>query len=499
MWEESKTQNNVDVSCLMRDVFKNNWQANFVWNAANDTKLTYQEFFTEAKLYSQALCQLGLTAGQAIMLMLDNSLDLMILYFAGLLAGLRVIPVDPLKGIGSINALLAQVECKLVISDVEKNNLAVKNFINIHDFKKFIPPHYDVSIKDLDIFKAVDYEQAFLIAFTSGSTGMPKGVIHSFGNLIRSALSFGQRFGFKHDNIFYHNLPMTYMAGILNQIFLPFVFGSQIVIGERFNIAAIPYFWQYPVKYKVNTFWFTPTIITLLLKLDRGKIGNDYAAAQNKIIGCVGTAPLIYSLKQKFEDKYQGIKLYESYGLSETLFIAAECPGEDSNDGVGRVLTGAVVDIGHDQELLLSSGWNFLGYVGGVGPLSIRKFPSGDLGYFDRARRLHITGRKKDLIIRGGINISPRELENVINGFDFFPDHVILGMEDDVLGEKIVCFYVEDVEKYKQIDKKEVNRKIIAELGQDRKIDEFFRLAEMPCNLNGKVDKLKIKYLYQNR
>ena len=94
-----------------------------------------------------------------------------------------------------------------------------------------------------------------------------------------------------------HTMPMTYMAGILNTIFLPFIFGGKIILLPRFNVKNSMLFWKNIEKYNVNTFWLSPTMLHLLMKIDKGNSIVDYFA-NRKIWFSVGTAPLNPKLKE---------------------------------------------------------------------------------------------------------------------------------------------------------------------------------------------------------
>jgi long-chain acyl-CoA synthetase len=500
MWVKNRMQRKIDLSDLIINIFKENWHETFVFDAANDVSVTYEEFFSKVILYRKKLKKIGIASGDTLALIMNNSLDLMVLYFSGLIAGVRVVPIDPYKGIRDINDIFDEIKDCFVITDISIENLSVKKTVGTEKFMRIFPKKISVSKSDLNIFKKINFEKQYLIVFTSGSTGKSKGVIHSFGNLINSALNFGKKFNLNEQNIFYHNFPMTYMAGILNQVLMPFIFRSKIVIGDRFSVATVNDFWNFPIKYSVNTFWFNPTTLSLLVNIDRGKQGVTYAA-NNSIIGFVGTAPLSYSLKQKFEKKYN-ILLYESYGLSETLFVTTETPGGIRSDGsVGKKLDGVKIKFATDGEILIKSKWTFLGYVGKEKNKEFsanNEFLSGDLGYFDKDNLLHISGRKKDIIIRGGMNISPRKIENFVSDFVFFEENVIIGIEDEVIGEKIVCFYISRRLDTKDCENK-INNEIIKKLGKGYKIDQFVKLIEIPKNINGKIDKLKIKDIMKNR
>ena len=133
----------------------------------------------------------------------------------------------------------------------------------------------------------------------------------------------------------------------------------------------------------------------------------------------------------------------------------------------------------------------FLGYVG----LDNNQFFdnkgryfSGDLGILDTDGFLQITGRKKDLIIKGGFNISPKKIEDFIMDLGVLEQVVVLGFDDLYMGEKIVCFFITKKINYND-DLKAINKQIITRLGQDYKVDEFKKLDSIPRTTSGKVNK----------
>jgi len=212
-----------------------------------------------------------------------------------------------------------------------------------------------------------------------------------------------------------------------------------------------------------------------------------------KSIGFVGTAPLNPETGNKFQEKYR-INLFPSYGLSETLFVSTTHPPLEHLDAtVGQVLEKVSLSFAEDHEILIEVPWMFQGYYNKDCNhfFQNKTFRSGDLGFFDTNGMLIITGRKKDLIIRGGINISPKRIEDFINKTGVFKECVILGLKNYTMGEKTGCFYV-SASSLSNENKNEINRSIVKELGGDYCIDEFFHLDEIPKNLNGKIDKQKI-------
>lgn len=477
-------------------LFKKNWNEVFVVDGFNGRTLHYSDFFDCILNGRDQLEKSGLKKRDAVIFFEKNSLELVILYFSSLLLGLVIVPVDKNRGEDEIKEILSLIDYKNTICSGPQNSL-FNNKLDLTEIKKNLYEKRNESIKSLDVFDTVDYENTFLITMTSGSVGKPKGVLHSFNNLAKSALAFSKVFHFGSKNIFYHNLSMAYMAGILNLIFLPFLCGGRLIIGKQFDISSILRFWEIPIKYSVNTFCFIPSILSLLLKVDRGTEGTDYAA-QCDIIGYVATAPLNVRMKNLFEEKYN-IPLFETYGLSELLFVSANSPGKELEGSVGQLLDGVKVSFTEEQELLIDVPWCFSGYLNEKTEdyFYEEKYRSGDIGFLDNDRFLTINGRKKDIIIRGGVNINPNKVEKFIADNNVFEDQVILGLDDSVLGEKTVCFFVLEDKTFIKDIKKNLNKEIIKKLGRDYYIDEFVSIDILPKNINQKVDKLTLKEIYR--
>ncbi len=486
--DENKITNLEEIRERIIQVFEEKWQENFIFDSNNNEKISYSEFLSETLSICQELKNRGVKSNDIFCTILNNSADFIKMYFAALISNITIVPIDPEKGIDEINEVINYVKPKTIIVDQNRSDF-FQNIIQIQDINLTV--NFDKK-NILLALSQMDTERDFLITFTSGSTGKPKGVIHSIKNLILSAISFNEKFNFNSKNIFFHNLPMSYMAGILNLIFLPFICKSKIVVGTRFSLKNAINFWKIPIEYSVNTFWFTPTIIGLLLKFDRDDEGEKFAK-RNKIIGCVGTAPLNNSIKNEFENKYK-IKLYESYGLSEVLFVSTNVP-KQNNQNAGELLNRVKLDF-QEKEILINVPWMFKNYQNLNKDDYLKKgyFISGDLGNISENNFLTITGRKKDLIIKGGINISPKKLEDFIINEGFFKECVVLGFPDNVLGEKTVCFILE-YDNQNDL-KKELNKKIIQKLGKDYHIDNFVQLKDIPKTINGKINKPKIRDMY---
>ncbi|SHM79764.1 long-chain acyl-CoA synthetase [Anaerosporobacter mobilis DSM 15930] len=445
----------------------------FVVDSINNKQYTYRKLFSLA--YEISLKQRKCGVDKYIVL-LDNSIELFLFYFSSLFSNKIIIPLDPLKQDDEVNKIIQTHDDSILVNI---NN--VNEFMNFEDMKELTNKMIFYYIRNMDV------DKSYLITYTSGSTGNPKGVVHSAFNLFYAAIIMGKSLKYTDNCVFGHIMPMTYMAGILNSIFMPFIMKSKIVIMNRFTAEQALHFWKNVMSYSINTFWFSPTMLHVLLYMDKkGQVKNYFAS--NKPIISVGTAPLSLELRNKFENKYD-VKLLQSYGLSETLFISTECNDDEIKDSsVGKILDNVIIKFDSDNQILVKVPWLMKGYYDcNMSDYMIDDFyKTGDLGVISD-NKLFIKGRKKDLIIKGGINISPSDIENKIISISDVSDCYIASIISNN-EERIVCWYKSN----KILLESEINDIIVKELGKYYKVDYFMKMTEIYKNLNGKVDKNKL-------
>ena len=500
----------------------------FLIDSVSDRIFSFGEFHRLACNLAMGLREQGIRRGDRIAIILNNSAEFAILYFACLYLGAVAVPINPQLHKRDIEFILRHSGAKMVLYSPSTKELITPALFERDGFctlcllpkaeqDKEHCEHViwlvdDTPAENIDGWRPFDNvtpDDLFTITFTSGTTSLPKGVPHRINSLLRCAIVFNEELGFGPENRFYHVLTMAYMAGILNTLLCPFLAGASVVICRAFDARLAIEFWRAPIRYGVNTLWMVPTILSTLLRIDRNRPGLAYCHKHINTI-CVGTAPLPLKLKRDFENKY-GVGLFESYGLSETLFVTTNSKKvKYLPDSVGRALPGVALKIvdkswaevphGEDGEIWIRTSYLMAGYLNyqtlqpDASDLG-KWFPSGDIGHLTPDGHLFITGRKKDLIIRGGINISPRVVEDVLREHESIAQVAVVGVPHEFYGEEVVA-----VVKLKAGYTLDAVRPALDELcrGNLSAVSiptEFFELDEFPTSTTGKIQKTKLREL----
>lgn len=506
-----------------------NSQREFLVDTITGKRLTFARLHERAIAIAARFQELGYSKGDRIAFLLHNSADLAALYFGCLYGGLVAVPINPALTRDDVVYILQHSGAKLIFISEETKSLVDSALIGamgialIDDGRvKHDETIASDSVWKIDAlppkpefvpFQSAAADDIMCIVYTSGTTARPSGVAHRAASMIDNARTFNERLGVGPKNRFYGVLAMTYLGGYYNLLMLPYVGESSVVLSNAFNARSALNFWDPAIDNQVNTLWLVPTIISILLTMDRGQKGVRYCR-EEVVLGLVGTAPLPTKVRHQFERHY-GVSLYENFGLTETFFLTTNSPSLPVLDGsVGRTLPdvqvmildakGRPVQLGEEGEIHVRTPYLMEGYydLKTQQPAALPRnnwFPTGDIGVQSDTGELFITGRKKDLIIRGGVNISPAAIENVLHSHAAVQECAVVGVPNAVNGENVAAMVkLADGVDF-EVVRKELLRMSEERLGHIKQPSYILQIDEFPKSVTGKIQKNKVRELAKHK
>jgi long-chain acyl-CoA synthetase len=436
----------------------------------------YSEFAEEVAKTANALASWGVKPGDRIVLVSENHADTVRHYFAAWLLGATAVPVNVAEDDQRIAFILRNSGARIaLVRDSHVDRILalaapVPELRTIVEVGKRRHPH--LPLESAEVQKqpsrfvpasppTLDTEA--LLVYTSGTTGNPKGVILSQGNLLADALAIAEWHRIAEDQRLMCVLPLHHVNGIVVTLMTPMVAGAGVVLNQRFHAAK--FFERISVEH-VSIVSVVPTILQFLLHANIPTDGLKLGHVRHLICGA---GPLTVDLVQKFEHKY-AIPVVHGYGLSETTCYSCFLPIDLShaehriwlsrhgfpsigvplpvNEMAIHDLEGNELDEGVKGEIVIRGGNVMQGYdrepEANAAAFAHGWFRSGDEGFFrydELGRRFFfITGRLKEIIIRGGVNISPFEIDEVLVQMPGLEAGIAVGFENEWYGEEIGAY-----------------------------------------------------------
>lgn len=448
---------------------------------AEDRTLSFSQLQKQVEAVILQFKDKGLKANDRIIIKLHNGADYILAYLACLCGEFSAVPINMSLPKNTIDFIVNSIEPNLIIEGPSKtwDKLTVKH------------SHHPTDKTHLCIF------------YTSGTTSLPKGVCHRFENFITNAKAFNELVGINQSTRMLHVLPMGYMAGFLNTIISPLVAGGSVAVAPQFQPATAVDFWDIAKKYNINAVWLSPTMLAMLNRIPYEADDLQWVAKNLKHV-LVGTAPLPTNIKNEFEDKFK-VECLESYGISEAMLVSGNSIKYPRKKlSVGRVIKDTQMTVVDDDgrtlagaagNIKIKSPYLLAGYFDPKLKTFAKRqdewFDSGDCGYVDKDGDVFITGRKKDIIIHGGINVSPKNVEEVIGSFKNVKDVAVIGKPHEFWGEEVVAFVIAKDGMSISID--ELKKYCREHLHPDAVPSQFQMCQEFPRSSMGKVQKYLLK------
>jgi acyl-coenzyme A synthetase/AMP-(fatty) acid ligase len=333
-----------------------------------------------------------------------------------------------------------------------------------------------------------------VIFFTSGTSAAPKGVVLTFREHLANIIPTADGFGIAGDDRIYDFRSYNWASAQLFSALVPLARGATLLMARKFSASR---YFPHIVDHGATVAAGNPTVINILLNSD---CSTERVRAPNLRFITSSSAPQHIEEWRRFEEHF-GIPVAQGYGSSETGWIAAN-PGTARRFGtVGRPL------LYHDLAIVDASGRRLRRGASGV--IEIGGFPdndyrhlaedgtvevasrgricTGDIGFLDPDGYLHITGRQKDLIIRGGVNISPMEIDGILMQQPAVAEAATVGVPDRIWGEEIVSYVV--LRPHEQCGAEDILHACRAQLPEFKAPKRIIVCRELPKTERGKLDR----------
>jgi long-chain acyl-CoA synthetase len=398
----------------------------------------------------------GLGPNDRVALLANNSIEHLLCYFGVMAAGATVCTVHVEMNRNQFNNIFERLRPKLILYQA---GLQLDDLLAATDVPRRLLGKWDGQDSETlfgEIAQCAPQEPQYtarpeddaVILFTSGTSATPKGVILNFREYLLNIDPIAEGFGITEADRIYDFRPFSWASAQLLGALTPVNRGATLVLGEKFSASR---FFSHIRDHGVTVAAGNPSTLNILL-MD-GITPRDSLPSLRFITS--SSAPLTLEEWKRFEQKF-GIPVAQGCGASEVSWIAA-IPGEERRLGtVGRAfpyLDVAVVDAGGNRLPFGEIGYVEAGglgdhpyrYLGDDGEVKIHsrgRIRTGDLGSLDSDGFLTLTGREKDLIIRGGAKISPLEIDSCLMQYDDVIEAATVGVPDPVYGEEVVSYVV---------------------------------------------------------
>lgn len=439
-------------------------EKSWLFSEVDGRVFSYEEFAQVVDRSARLLAARGVGKGDVVGLLMPNGAEYIIAYFACWKLGAIA---------GPINSLLKAQEIAFVLSDSEARALLVhSDFMpTIETVRSEVPTlraviQFDDEAIATKGFKddsgaitpinssslGLDVDTEAIIIYTSGTTGKPKGCLLTHGNLIANARQISEWLGFTKTDRLLTIMPLFHMNAVSVTTMSALYAGGSTVVSPKFSASR---FWQMISDYQITSFGSVATMLSMLLTKYPDGVPKGLTTDQLRFAMC-GSAPVPAEVMKRFEETFDCLVI-EGYGLSESTCRSTFNPPDKSRrpGSCGKPIGNEmrVVD-DHDVEVadgelgeIVLRGENILkGYYRNpdATATAFRNgwFHTGDVGYRDPDGFFYIVDRKSDMIIRGGENIYPREIDEVLYQHPAVAAAASIGVPDQLYGEEVAAFIV---------------------------------------------------------
>ena len=468
----------------------------------DDAPLTYGDAWRAAGRVANALRAEGVAPGDRVAAQVEKSAGVVPLYLGCLRAGAVYLPMSAAYTPDEVGYLLGDAEPSLFVRDPDL--AAVDTDVRILAFDgDGDGPLTDLAStrpEQVDGRPPAPNEPAALL-YTSGTTGRPKGALLTQAGLASNALALRDAWGFSADDVLVHSLPLHHAHGLFISMGCTLASGSALTFLRGFDPAV-----TIKAFADATVFMGVPTHYVRLL--DDPTLDEERTAGMRLFVS--GSAPLLPRTHEAFAER-TGHRILERYGATETMVMTTNpLAGERRPGSVGRALPGVSVRIGARPTDPVLDRDDGTGAVEVAGPSVFTGYwrrpdlhdetftadgwyRTGDVGRFDEDGYLHLVGRSKDLIISGGLNVYPKEVEDALDALPGVDESAVIGLPDADFGEAVVAVVV--AEPGATLDEARIRTDLRARLAAFKVPKRVVVVPALPRNVMGKVEKHRLRSL----
>ena len=461
--------------------------------------MTFGALRSSCESVAQYLADKGLQPGAHISLVMHNGLATIRILLGAMWGGYCVNPVNLLSQPEQMRYVLEHSDSAIVFASPEWSgkvrDLVSKEVVEVDPEAERLPDERDLRVEP----RKVTPDQLALLMYTSGTTGTPKGVMLTQSNLASNARIISEEHRLGPEDRVTGILPLYHINAFAVTMLAPLAHGGSVAMPPKFSAGR---FWDMAIGFECTWLNMVPTIVSFLLE---GAAPPREKLARVKFCRSA-SAPLPPEHLLKFQEKF-GIGVIETMGLTETVAPAFSNPYEAGERKVGAIgkpsgCEAKIVDEkGHEVpdntpgEIVIRGPMVTPGYYKNEKATQGAFFPdgwfrTGDVGIRDADGFFFITGRIKELIIKGGENIAPREIDEVLLRHPAVLDAAAVGVPDKHYGQEIVaCVILREGQRCSEQDLREF---CLEKLGKYKTPKAIHFVADLPRGPSGKVQRLKL-------
>jgi malonyl-CoA/methylmalonyl-CoA synthetase len=510
--------NNANLYAILREQFPADLDSTAV-ETDNGLNYSWHDLERGSAMMANLLQGLKIPTGSRVAVQVEKSVEAMMLYLATLRAGLVFLPLNTAYQSAEMEYFITNAEPAVVVCS-GKNfgwvskiafTCSAQSVFTLNDDRT--GSLLDRAAHCSDIHSVSRNESAGLAAilYTSGTTGRSKGAMLSHGNMSSNAQVLKDYWGWKTDDVLIHALPIFHVHGLFVAIHGALINGSKMIWFNKFEPKAV-----IAVMPRATVFMGVPTLYTRMLT----EPSLTPEVAKHMRLFIAGSAPLLKETHEEWEQR-TGHKILERYGMSETAMLTSNPYAFDTRyrnqserraGTVGFPLPGVSLRVCGDDDKPLPTG-----EIGGIQVRGANVFAgywhmpektaeeftkdgyfrTGDVGKQDERGYVHIVGRSKDLIISGGYNVYPAEIEGCINELPGVAESALIGVPHPDFGEVGIAVVI--VKPGAQVKPEAILRVLKSRLANFKIPKHCEIVAQLPRNTMGKVQKNLLREQYKDQ